>query len=81
MLTRITDRKIPCVYIHVYWITKNWGPGPYNSPRYADNRRYFLGLFLTRNRREVRMFYLAREVGKFGLVLAEKKVTLQSIQI
>ena len=76
MLTRITDRKIPCVYIHVYQITKNWGPGPYNSLRHADNRRYFSGLSLTRNRREVHMFYLAREVGKFGHVLAEKKVTL-----
>ena len=52
MLTRITDRKIPCVYIHVYRITKNWGPGPYNSLRHADNRRYFSGLSLTRNRRE-----------------------------
>ena len=76
MLTRITDRKIPCVYIHVYRITKNWGPGPYNSLRHADNRRYFSGLSLTRNRREAHMFYLAREVGKFGHVLAEKKVTL-----
>ena len=73
MLTRITDRKIPCVYIHVYRITKNWGPGPYNSLRHADNRRYFSGLSLTRNRREAHMFYLAREVGKFGHVLAEKK--------
>ena len=52
MLTRITDRKIPCVYIHVYRITKNWGPGPYNSLRHADNRRYFSGLSLTRNRTE-----------------------------
>ena len=43
MLTRITDRKIPCVYIHVYRITKNRGPGPYNSLRHADNRRYFSG--------------------------------------
>ena len=44
MLTRITDRKIPCVYIHVYQIIKNWGPGPYNSLRHADNRKYFSGL-------------------------------------
>ena len=76
MLTRITDQKIPPVYIHVYRITKNWGPGPYNSPHHTDNRRYFLGLSLMWNRREVHMFYLAREVGKFGHVLAEKKVTL-----
>ena len=73
ILTRIIGRKIPCVYIHVYQIIKNWGLGPYNSPRHADNRRYFSGLFLTRNRREAYMFYLAKEVGKFGHVLAEKK--------
>ena len=76
MLTRITDQNIPCVHIHVYRITKNWGPGPYNSLRHAENRRYFLGLSLTRNRREAQMFHLVREVGKFGHVLAEKKVTL-----
>ena len=52
MLTRIIDRKIPYVYIHVYQITQNWGPGLYNSLRHADNRRYFSGLSLTRNRRE-----------------------------
>ena len=40
MLTKITDRMIPCVYIHVYRITKKLGPGPYNSLRHA-NRRYF----------------------------------------
>ena len=62
MLTRITDWKIPCVYIHVYQITKNWGPGPYNSLRHADNRKYFLGLTLMWNRREAHMFYLARKV-------------------
>ena len=55
---------------------KNRGPGLYNSLRHADNRKYFSGLSLTRNRREAHMFYLAREVGKFGHVLAEKKVTL-----
>ena len=36
MLTRITDWKILCVHIHVYQITKNWGPGPYNSLNHAD---------------------------------------------
>ena len=45
ILTRITDWKILCVYIiHVYRITKNWGPGPCNSLHHADNRRYFLSL-------------------------------------
>ena len=76
MLTRITDRKIPYVYIYIYRIANTWGHGPYNSLRHADNIRYISGLFLTRNRREAHMFYLAREVGKFGHVLAEKKVTL-----
>ena len=76
MLARITDPNIPCVYVHVYRITKNWGLGQYNSLRHADNRRYFLGLSITRNRGEAYMFCLAREVGKFGHVFAEKKVTL-----
>ena len=76
MLTRITDRKIPCVYIRAYEKIKNWGRGPYNSLRHADNRKYFSGLSLTRNRREALMFYLAREVGIFGHALAEKKVIL-----
>ena len=55
---------IQCVYIHVYQIIKNWGPGPYNSVRHANNRKYFSGLSLTRNRGEAHMFYLARKVGK-----------------
>ena len=75
MLTRITGWKVLCVYIHhVYRITKNWGPGPCNSLHYADNKRYFSGLSLIQNRREVHMFYLAREMGKFGHVLAERQV-------
>ena len=28
ILTRITDQKIPCVYIHAYQIIKNQGPSP-----------------------------------------------------
>ena len=35
----------------------------YNSLRHGDNRKYFSGLSLTRNRRKPRMFYLTREVG------------------
>ena len=61
-MTRITDRKIPCVYIHVYQIVKNRGPG--NSLRHANNRKYFPGLPLTQNRKEVHMFYLVKEVEK-----------------
>ena len=44
MLTRITDRKTPCVCIHIYQIIKYWGLGPYNSLRHADSRKYFSGL-------------------------------------
>ena len=76
MLTRISDRNILCVFTHVYRIIKNWGPGPYNSLRHTDNRRCLSGLFLTRNRRGAHMFYLVREGGEFGYVLAEKKVTV-----
>ena len=57
-------------------MTKNGGPGLYNSLYHAHNRRYFSGLSLMQNQREMHMFYLAREVGKFGHVLAKKKVTL-----
>ena len=64
-----------CIY-NVYQITKNWGPGLYNPLRHAGDRRYFSSLSLMRNQREAHMFYLAREVGKFGHVLAEKKATL-----
>ena len=63
MLTRITDQKILYVYIHVYWITKNWGPGPYNFLHQADNRRYFLGPSLMPNRREVHVL-LGEGIGK-----------------
>ena len=63
ILTRITDRKIPCVYIHVHYIIKNRGHGPYNYLCHADNRRYFSGLPLTRNQREATMIYLAKKVG------------------
>ena len=52
------------VYIHVHQIIKNGRPGPYNSLRHADNKKYFSGLFQTRSWREVHMFHLAREVGK-----------------
>ena len=44
ILARITDQKISYVYVHVYRIIKNWGPGLFNSVRHADNRKYFLGL-------------------------------------
>ena len=46
-MTRITDRKIPFAYIHVYQVIKNQGRDPYNWLRHADNKKYFLGLSLT----------------------------------
>ena len=61
-MTRITDRKIPCVCTHVYHVIKNRGAGSHNSLRHANNRKYFPGL--TRKRREAGMFYLAMEVEK-----------------
>ena len=64
ILTRITDWKIPCVYIHVYQIIKNQRPGPYNSLRHADNRKYCSGHSLTQNRSETHLIYMARKVGK-----------------
>ena len=33
ILTRIADRKIPCVYTHAYHIIKNRAPGPYENYR------------------------------------------------
>ena len=62
-MTRITDQKVQCVYIHVCQIIRNQGPGPYNSLRHADNRKYFR-VSLMQNQREAHMFYLTREVGK-----------------
>ena len=43
---------------------KSRGPGLYNSLRHADNRKYFSGLFPTRNSMGAHMFYLARKVGR-----------------
>ena len=62
------------IYIHVYQILKNRGPGPYNSLRHADNNFFFGSP--SQNRRETHMFHVAREVEKLADVLAEKKVTL-----
>ena len=75
MLTRIKDRKILCVYIHVYRIAKIEDLVCiilYDTLIIED----IFQVSLTQNWREVHMFYLAREVGKFGHVLSEKKVTL-----
>ena len=43
-MTRITDWKSPCIYIHVYQRIKNWGPGPYNSVRHTDKKIFFRSL-------------------------------------
>ena len=65
------------MYVHVYQITKNRGPGPCNSLRHADNRKYFSGLSLTRNRGKMCTCFTWRgKWEKFGDVLAEGKVTL-----
>ena len=67
-VNKYTDQKLQAgrfpVSIHFYKIIKNRGPGPYNSLRHADNRKYSSGFFLTWNRGEAHVFYLVREVGK-----------------
>ena len=64
-----------CMYscLSSHRATKNWGTGPYNSLRHADDNRYFSGLSLTWNWREGHKFYLAKEVGKFWHVLGWEK--------
>ena len=52
---------------------KNRGPGLYNSLRHADNRKYFSGLSLMRNRREEHMLYLAREMEKIWRCSSSEK--------
>ena len=61
ILTRIRPEDL---YIHIYQIIKSPGTGPHNSLRHTDNRKYFSGLFLTRNRKKAHMFHMVREVGK-----------------
>ena len=74
--TRITDWKILCVYIHVYQIIKNWGPGPYNSVCHTDNRNYFLVYLWCKIERKCTCFTWQGKWKKSEDVLAEKKVTL-----
>ena len=76
ILSRITDRKIPCVYTHDYYVLKNRGTGPYNSLRHADNRKNIFGSLSNAKSKGSAMFYLAGEWEKFGDVLTEKKVPL-----
>ena len=66
-----------CVYTHVYRVIKNWGPGPYNSLRHADKRKYILGLSYSKSKGStcVRSTWWGKWE-KGGYVLAEKKVTL-----
>ena len=49
------------------------GAGSYNPLRHTDNIRYFSGLSLTQNRREVYMLYLAREGGNLDMLLLRKR--------
>ena len=68
-----------CVYIHVYQIIKNRRPGPCNSLRHAEIRKYFSALSLTQNRREAHMIYMAREVWKIWRRSCWEKGTLVMI--
>ena len=70
----LEDRRFcVCIFMSIYQIIKNRGPGPYNSLCHADNRKYFSGLSLMRNRGEAYMFYLGREVGKIWRCSCWKK--------
>ena len=65
MLIRITDRKILCVYAHVYHIIKNRGPGPYNYLRHPDNRKYISGLSNAKSKgsgKNLEMFFTEKKV-------------------
>ena len=68
-MTRITDRKIPFVYIHVHQIGKNRGPGLYNSLRHDDNRKYLSGLSLQREIEGKRIFLTIFEFINHGKVI------------
>ena len=57
------ELMIPYCVLNGYQIIRNGGPGLYNSLHLADNRKYFLGLFLMQNRGEVHVL-LGEEVGK-----------------
>ena len=50
ILTRITNRRIPFVRSCLSDIIKNRRPGPYNSLRHADNRKYFPSLSNTKSK-------------------------------
>ena len=67
------------MYIHVYQIIKNRGLRPHNFLRCTDHRKYFSGLSLTLNRREVRTIHLARKVGEIWRCSCWEKVNFISI--
>ena len=57
-------------------MSKNQGPGSYNSLRHADNKKCFSGFSLTRKWTEVQMFLLGEGSGKNLEIVEEIKVTL-----
>ena len=65
ILTRITYRRILCVY-SCFTNNKQRGPVPHCPLLHNDNRKYFSGLSLIRNRREAHVIHLAREVGEIS---------------
>ena len=65
------------MYIHVYQIIKNRGPGPHNSLHHPDNRKKILGLSLNMKSKGSAHVLLCKESRKnFGDALAGEKVTL-----
>ena len=58
-------------------VIKNWGSGSYNSLCHTDNRKYFSGLSLPWNQREVHIICLAKDEGKIWTCSCWEKVTLE----
>ena len=71
-MTRFTDQKVQCVYIHVCQIIRNQGPGPFNLLRHAESRKYFSSLSLMQNQREAQVL-LGEGSGKKMLMFLLKK--------
>lgn len=55
------------VYIYIYQIMKNQGPGPCNALLHTDNWEYVFGLSLTWNRREAHMIRFLRKAWKIWI--------------
>ena len=82
MLTRIADRNILWVYIHIDQLIKNRGPGPYNSLRHSDNRKIFFGSLSNTNSKVSAHVLLDERSGKnLEMFLLRKNFLKKKISI